>query len=70
MNPDYKEELRVLGLTEEQIESILDLNSELFLLSDNHADVQIDVQAESIDDVNMAHYEFRKNYLQSERFIH
>lgn len=28
MNLDYKDSLRDLGLTEEQIESILDLNSE------------------------------------------
>lgn len=70
MNLDYKEELRDLGLTEHQIESILDLNAEAFYGAENHADTQVELQTDSIDDLNMAHYEFRLHYLQTERFIY
>ena len=70
MNPDYPDKLRDLGLTEHQIEAILDLNDEAIYGAEDHADTQVELQSDSIDDLNKAHYEFRLHYLQTERFIY
>lgn len=37
MNPDYPDKLRDLGLTEQQIESILDLNAEAYFNAESFA---------------------------------
>lgn len=70
MNPDYPDKLRDLGLTEHQIETILELNTATFYDAENHADMQVDLQSDSIDDLNMAHFEYRVNYAHTERFIY
>lgn len=53
MNLDYKDSLRDLGLTEEQIESILDLNSEY--LSEALAEGDIDYLEWHLQDERFIH---------------
>jgi len=70
MNIDYKDSLRDLGLTEGQIESILDLNSEALYSSMSHAYNTFE-QMGSQRDNDLDHYAlYQETFLQTERFIY
>ena len=69
MNPDYKEKLRDLELTETQIESIVEINAEVISSSNGYASNDTDWHLYSYAKAIGVYADFQEFYLQSEGLI-